>query len=326
MAETTRVQPRLWRVYRRLDPGILTSDDPEAELLLDRREGRSGLAFGVYTRAGLEKALRAYGTLERLEARGLGKIDVRLDLSDGFRPRICLVGRAYPDRPCIDVELRETSGVEVGFPPGLGRIPVLYLESLLLQHPGATFDWARPPLPEQERPGLSLSQEVLQLLVLLAKRVGVEALVLRPSTFHAASIYTGYFRFLDGRAQGRLESLRADRALRPLWLLSWALELGCVRRQGERVGFAPDPMAAPLSHRVAGYFARPAWLRARRRGRGERHALDLPCLRARFPWERMPAGDPPASLRARLVPPRGKRTHSGESESADIVTEDRRGM
>jgi hypothetical protein len=326
MAETIRVQPRLWRVYRRLDSGVLTSEDPEAELALDRREGRTGLAFGVYTRAGLEKALRAYGTLQRLEGRGLGKIDVQLDLSDAFRPRIRLVGRAYPGHPCVDVELRETSGVEVGFSPALGRIPVLYLESLLLQHPGATFDWVRPPLPEQQRPGLSLSEEVLQLLILLAKRVGVEALVLRPSTFHAAWIYARYFRCLDGRAQGRLESLRADASLRPLWLLSWALELGCVRHQGERVGFAPDPMAAALSHRVAGYFARPTWHRARRRGRAERHTLDLPCLRARFPWERMPPGEPPASLRARLRPARGQSMLAGESETADIVIEDKRGM
>lgn len=326
MAETTRVQPRLWRVYRRLDPGVLTADDPEVELALDRREGRTGLAFGVYTRSGLEKALGAYGTLHRLEARGLGKIDVQLDLSDAFRPRIRLVGRAYPARPCVDVELRETSGAEVGFPDSLGRTSVLYLESLLLQHPGAKFDWSRPPLPEQQRPGLSLSQEVLQLLILLAKRVGAEALVLRPSTFHAAWIYASYFRFVDGRAQGRFESLRAEPELRPLWLLSWALELGCVRREGERVGFAPDSMAAALSHRVAGHFARQRWLLARRRGRAERHTLDIPCLRARFPWKLMPRGQPPASLRARLGPRRGRSPAPGESETATIVSEDRRGM
>jgi hypothetical protein len=183
---------------------------------------------------------------------------------------------------------------------GNSKLRVLYLESLLLQHPGKTFDWSRPPLPEQEFPGLSLSGEILQILLLLAKRVGAEALVLRPSTFHAAWIYARYFRFVDGRAQGRLESLLANRRLRPLWLLSWALELACLRRDGEPVGFAPDAMAAPLTRRVASHFEERAWRRALVRGRAERHVLDLPRLRTRFPWRQMPKGSPPAFLRLLL--------------------------
>jgi hypothetical protein len=172
-----------------------------------------------------------------------------------------------------------------------------------LQHPGKTFDWSRPPLPEQEFPGLSLSGEILQILLLLAKRIGAEALVLRPSTFHAAWIYARYFRFIDGRAQGRLESLLANRRLRPLWLLSWALELGCLKRDGEPVGFAPDAMAAPLTGRVASHFDERSWGRAFARGRAERHVLDVSRLRVRFPWRQMPKGRPPAFLQWLLRPP-----------------------
>ncbi|HXX29356.1 MAG TPA: deacetylase [Myxococcaceae bacterium] len=313
MPDTIRVQTRLWRTYRRLDPGRLTAEDPAvgADLGLGRLQGRTALALGVYSRAGLEYALRQYGTLGKLEARGLGRIDVQLELADPFRPRIRLEGRAFPGRPCVEVEVRQTSGAEVGFTEALARAPMLYVESLLLQHPGGRFDWSRPRLPEQQFPGLSLSQEILQLLLLLAKRVGSEALALRPSSFHAAWVYARYFRFVDGRAQGRFESLRSDPRLRPLWVLSWALELDCVRRNGERVGFSPDPMAAPLSRRVAAHFARPRWLRMRSRGRSDRHALDLACLRARFPWESMPRGEPPASIRALLRPPRGTRGAAG---------------
>jgi hypothetical protein len=303
MLETTRVQSRLWRIYRSLDAARLTEDDGPSltdGVALWRREGRTGLAFGTYTRAGLENALRAYGTLARLEALGLGPIEVRLDMSDPYRPRIRLDSRRFGGRPCLDVELRESSGASVGLPDALGKLPVLYLESLLLQHPGKSFDWTRPPLPEQEYPGLSLSTEILQLLLLLAKRVGVEALALRPSTFHAAWIYSRYFHFIDGRAQGRFESLRADRRLRPLWLLSWALELGCLSRDGEPVGFAPDAMAAPLSRRVALHFTTAHWRRDWTLGRAERHVLDWACLRQSFPWERMPPGKPPASVRAHL--------------------------
>jgi hypothetical protein len=305
MQETMPIQRRLLNTYRRLDASVLSADEngPSGELELLRREARSGLAFGTYTRAGLENALRAYGTLGRLEARGLGPIDVRLDLGDAFRPRIRLESKRYGGRPCLDVELRETSAGTVGLLSGNSKLRVLYLESLLLQHPGKTFDWSRPPLPEQEFPGLSLSGEILQILLLLAKRVGAEALVLRPSTFHAACIYARTFRFIDGRAQGRLESLVANGRLRPLWLLSWALELGCLRRDGEPVGFAPDAMAAPLTRRVASHFEERAWRRAFVRGRAEHHVLDLPRLRTRFPWGQMPKGNPPAFLRRLLRPP-----------------------
>jgi hypothetical protein len=91
--QETRVQPRLWRTYQRLDASVLAAEDStqrEDELALHGQEGRTTLAFGTYTRAGLENALRAYGTLERLEARGLGPIDVRLELTDPYRPRIRL--------------------------------------------------------------------------------------------------------------------------------------------------------------------------------------------------------------------------------------------
>jgi hypothetical protein len=309
MQETTRVQSRLWHVYRRLDTSVLSAPDtPHSRddgLALQGREGRTVLAFGTYTRAGLENALRAYGTLGRLEARGLGPIDVGLDLADPYRPRIRLESRRFSGRPVLDVELKETSGAALGLPSGHGRLRLLYLESLLLQHPGKSFDWTRPPLPEQEFPGLSLSGEILQILLLLAKRVGAEALAVRPSTFHAAWIYSRYFRFLDGRAQGRFESLMATERLRPLWLLSWALELGCLRRDGEPVGFAPDVMLAPLTRRLAAHFAAAAWRRAYARGRAERHVLDLPLLRERFPWGQMPSGSPPVSLRRLLRPPSG---------------------
>ncbi len=303
MPQTTQVQSHLWRTYRRLDPSLLTAEDPPAGgdgLGLHQRDGRTTLAFGTYTRAGLENALRAYGTLARLRARGLGAIAVRLDLADPFRPRIRLESGLYGGRPCLDVELRETTGAAVGLPVARGTVRALYLESLLLQHPGRSFDWSRPPLPEQEFPGLSLSGEVLQMLLLLAKRVGVEALALRPSTFHAAWIYSRYFHFVDGRAAGRLASLRADGRLRPLWVLSWALELGCLRRDGERVSFSPDVMAAPLTRRVASHFASRSWKRAFLRGQAERHVLDVACLRARFPWSKMPPGVPPASLQRLL--------------------------
>ena len=73
MWETTGIQSRLLKTYRSLDASVLSAADEVRsgdELGLLEREGRSALAFGTYTRTGLENALRAYGTLGKLEARG----------------------------------------------------------------------------------------------------------------------------------------------------------------------------------------------------------------------------------------------------------------
>src|SRR3974390_1140650 len=98
MPERTQVLSRLWRIYRRLDPALLTAEDRLAGgdgLGLHERDGRPTLAFGTYTRAGLENALRSYGTLARLRARGLGTLAVRLNLADPYRPRIRLESGLY---------------------------------------------------------------------------------------------------------------------------------------------------------------------------------------------------------------------------------------
>jgi hypothetical protein len=296
MTRTVRVQPRLWRIYRRMNLAALTEEETEDgdPLGLESLEGRTRLAWETYSRGGLEHALRAYGTLERLEARGLGKLSVSLDRSDPYAPT-----------PVVEASLRQVSGRQLGLGRSVGDSPLLFLEVLLLQNPGKQFDWHRPPLPGQQFPGLSLSGEAIQLLLLMAKRVGAEGMALRPISFHAAWAYARHFLFVDGAAQGRFEALRSDPGLRPLWLLSWALELGCVRSGVERVTWTPDLMIAPLDARVAGALSSVVRRAALRRGRRRTYRFDLGCLRRRFPWERMPGPPVPRTVQELLRPPPG---------------------
>jgi hypothetical protein len=304
---TVRVQPRLWRIYRRMDLAALTEDedagDEQDALGLATRDGRTHLAWGTYSRRGLEHAVRAYGTLERLEARGLVKLSVTLDLADPFAPIIEVRSDLFA-APVVRASLRQADGHELGLGRSMHDVPLLFLESLLLQHPGRQFDWHRPPLPGQQFPGLSLSGEVIQLLLLMARRVGAEGMALRPSSFHAAWAYARHFAFVDGRAQGRFDALRDEPRLRPLWLLSWALDLGCVRSGVERVTWTPDLMIAPLDARVARALSSARRGGAVRRGRQRAYRLDLPCLRRRFPWDRMPGPPVPRSVQELLRPPR----------------------
>jgi hypothetical protein len=304
MTATVRVQPRLWRIYRRMNLAALTEapEEDEDPLGLATREGRTRLGWETYSRGGLEHALRAYGTLERLAVRGLGKLSVNLDLGDPFAPTIVVRSDLFA-APVVEASLRQVSGAQLGLGRAVTDVPLLFLESLLLQNPGKQFDWHRPPLPGQQFPGLSLSGEVIQLLLLMARRVGAEGMALRPSSFHAAWAYARHFVFVDGKAQARFEALRREPRLRPLWLLSWALELGCVGSGGERVTWTPDLMIAPLDGRVARAVSSVARRAAVRRGRRRAYRFDLGCLRQRFPWDRMPGPPVPRSVQDLLRPP-----------------------
>ena len=306
MTRPVRVKPRLWRIYRRMNLAALTQEEAEEgdPLGLATRDGRTHLAWETYTRGGLEHALQAYGTLDRLQSRGLGKLSVNLDRTDPFAPTIEVRSDLFA-APVAEVSLRQVSGQQLGLGPPVADVPLLLLEVLLLQNPGKQFDWHRPPLPGQQFPGLSLSGEVIELLLLMAKRVGAQGMVLRPSSFHAAWVYARHFVFVDGAAQARFEALRSEPRLRPLWLLSWALDLGCVRSGVERVTWTPDLMIAPLDARVARAVSSVARRAAVRREGRRVYRFDLDCLRRSFPWGRMPGPPVPRSVQELLRPPRG---------------------
>ncbi|WP_338865780.1 deacetylase [Myxococcus stipitatus] len=300
MPRTLPINPRFRRIYQSLSGADLAAPDPE-ELSLedlglgDSQQTRGGLLFGTYSHQGLERVLRAYGLFQRAEER-VGPMELRIQGEDPFRPRIVLWSRRFY-APIADLSLRMATGAEVGLGGPLATVPLLYVDALLLQHPGRSFDWHRPPLPGQSHPGLALSAPLLELLMLMARRIGAEGLALTPSTFAAATVYDRRFVFVDGDAQGRFLALRDAGDNRPRWLLAWAVELGCMRdAEGQHVPFTPMPMLAPLSPRLRGAFEMKEWTDARRRTGRQLLTLDEESLRQRFPWERMPPGPPPERL------------------------------
>jgi len=300
MPRTLPINPRFRRIYQQLSGADLATSGPE-ELSLedlglrDPQTPRGELLFGTYTPQGLERALRSYGLLQRVEER-VGPIELRVQSEDPYRPRLSLWSRRFYV-PVIDVALRKAAGAEVGLEDALATVPLLYVDALLLQNPGRAFDWHRPPLPGQSHPGLALSAPLLELLMLMAHRTGAEALALTPSTFAAACVYDRRFVFVDGAAQGRFLALREAGGKRPRWLLAWAVELGCMRdAEGQPAPFTPMPMVAPVNRRLLRAFEAKPWVDARERLRRQPLTLDEESLRQRFPWERMPPGPPPERL------------------------------
>lgn len=301
-----RVRSELFRVYRRLDKrelGLETDGAPEADLGLKDKTGRVRLMFGVYSEEGLRRVFDEYGIIQRLQDRGVGELEVRLHLEDPYRPNVQLWSVTY-GAPVVDVTLSQTNGKAAGLPEKFHAAPLLSVESVTLQHPGKTFEWSRPPLPEQLHPGLSLSSDVLDMHVLLAKRIQALGIVLTPSTFHAARIYERHFQFISGDVEGRFRALRHAGELRPLWLLSWAIQLGCVRDGNRPLQWEPSTMLAPLHEALTEIFDSKAYEDAV--ALHERRALeiDFDLLRERFPWDQMPKSRPPALISALLKPKR----------------------
>ncbi|MDC0707414.1 deacetylase [Stigmatella sp. ncwal1] len=298
MSRTQQPEARLRRIYRRLSASQLSVSEQDGtlsleDLGLDSREERVSLAFGVYSRQGLENALREYGVIQRLEERRVGPLEVRLRFEDPFRPRIVLWSLRYK-AAVVDLALRKRVGGDVGIPPPLAGRPLLYLDSFTLQHPGRSFDWSRPRLPGQEHPGLALSGEILELLLLMTRRIGAEALALTPASFAAAWVYARHFHFVEGAAQGLFQALRRAGRQRPRWLVAWAVELGCVRgADGEAVHFVPSPMLAADSQRMGRLFEKEAWRAAVRAHAQVPLTIDFEALQERFPWALMPPGPPP---------------------------------
>ncbi|WP_375758241.1 deacetylase [Corallococcus exercitus] len=296
MPRTPELSTHARRTYSRLSSVDLAASAEEGlsldDLGLESGSDRVGLAFGTYSREGLERALQAYGFAKRLEER-VGPFELRLSCQDPFQPRLTLQSRRY-HTPVVDLSLRQAPGSEVGFTRAVAEAPLLYVDSLLLQHPGRPFDWARPPLPGQLHPGLSLSRDILELLHLMARRIGAEGVALTPATFSAACVYEPCFSFVDGAAQGRFSALRRAGRGWPRWLLAWAVELGCMRdAEGQQALFTPTPMISPLSRRLARRLDTRGWHRARRSHAQQVLSLDEEALQARFPWARMPPGPPP---------------------------------
>jgi len=294
------VNPRYRRIYHALSgPDLAVSENSGLSLedlgLANAEASREDLVFGTYSPEGLERALRAYGLFQRVEER-VGPLELRVRCTDPFRPRITFWSRRYY-APVADLELRRTTGAEVGLGDALAATPLLYLDSLLLQNPGRAFDWHRPPLPGQNHPGLKLARHILDVLLLMARRIGAEALALTPSTFASACVYDRRFLFVDGAAQGRFLALRQAGQHLPRWLHAWAVELRCMRdEQGQTAAFKPSPMLSPQTARLGQYFDATAWDDALQLEARRQLTLDVEALQGGFPWKRMPPGPPPGRV------------------------------
>ncbi|MEQ1503230.1 MAG: histone deacetylase, partial [Myxococcota bacterium] len=210
------VHHRTRRVMRTLDPRDLGGDD---EVLVTEEELLGGLGaaprsgeprfLGYYTRHGLEHALTAYGYLSTL--RRLGFADLAIELQVGT------AGAA--DRMRITADVAGAREVLVDLAASIRPIDrhrTLFVEWLELRDPRAPFATHRPRLPGQQRPGLGLAEETIQILVRAAERLGLDGVSFVPSHWHVAWMARDRFVAADPVERGRLRAMSRAVAGMPL--------------------------------------------------------------------------------------------------------------
>ena len=205
----------------------------DAELARDLGlSGPGGMLFlGYYSAEGLEHALERYGILPELRRLGYGPFEVHVSepgVGQSARLVDTLTGEAL-----IEVVLEKKR---------IGGAELLYVHWLSLRHPRGHFSAARERLPGQDVPGLGLAREMTEILVRIAKRLGLEGLAMRPSAYHLAFQGREVLQFVDPARQGRFEALTRDLGRLPLTELTKAVAEGKVRMNGQPYAWEPDEM------------------------------------------------------------------------------------
>lgn len=209
--------------------------------------------MSTYTAEWIERALYEYGILTHIERLGYSRFHVDLArMPDGDRAR--LYGHAEGEEHLLFemvVDRVHDAGEEY-----------LFVNWLTLRHPLAQFTPARPRLPNQEVPGLGLAKETGELLALMAQRLGLKGVAIRPAAYHVAYTARRDFSFVDPARQARFEALVRDLRDVPLAEATVAIDQGRVTRDGEVYRWEPDLMVVRLDGR-----------RTRPEGDGGRFAL-----------------------------------------------------
>ncbi|MGA9520662.1 MAG: histone deacetylase [Myxococcaceae bacterium] len=219
---------RFVRVSGQLEPTDLHGDleltfaDLEQELF--GRPPSNPRLLGFYTASGLEYALYRQGVLGHIQRLGYEKLRVDLDAGD-VGQRMRLLGQSDGrEHVLIEVVVERQQR---------GHDEVLFVNWLSLRNPRATFTPSRPQLPGQEVPGLGMGPEATALLGLMARRLGLSAVVFRPAWYHLAYVGRARYRFVDPERQGRFEALVRDLGKLPLLEATRALAEGRVRMNDE---------------------------------------------------------------------------------------------
>lgn len=233
-------QPKLRNKFR-VFSSIESENSDSKELLIDENDIISQLFpiavddkfLGLYSHLEMQDILEEFKIVSALREKGFDNIRLRMKTDDPFEHCLGIYhDKIEKESLLVELVLRHTCIPSEKMPAELKRMPkldMLFVEWLLSQNPKQRFHSEKPRLPGQRCPGLGLARQLLDVLILLAHKLHVDGITAVPGHYHNALIFSKYFKYLNPESEGKLAALRRDLAKYHLSVISWAVELNCIK-------------------------------------------------------------------------------------------------
>jgi hypothetical protein len=257
---------RLLKISRRLTTHQLRKlPDTDLDLgydnlfVRDESQPSSPYFLGYYSHAGVRFALESYGFFDTLHKLGYEKVELIIDTKDPYRQRIATYFDKRDKEHLLGEVIVKRKHITPypPFPsPIYGRhFEVIFVEWICMQNPLANFTPDKPRLPGQKFPGLGMGEMIMEILVIMCRRLRTAGLTNIPEHYHNAQMYGAQFRFLDPEQEARRIAITRD--LLPkcsLSQLSWAIDLDCVLENGEPFQWKGTDQLIALDRDLKEYF------------------------------------------------------------------------
>ncbi len=263
----------------------------EGELLFELAgENPRNLLFGRFGTEDVRSRLDRAGILEGLSRRGYTDPLLLLECEDPADQRVYLyAGSASRDRLLLEARLelrRFHPRKAIGPFTEDSSFRMLIIHWLCLADPDRPFTIERPRLPGQQRPGLGLMPQSLELLRNLGEELALDGVLDVPDHFHTALFYSRAFRFLEPGYEGRFQAIQRDLSGIPLALASEAIELGCLvdLASGTPIPWEAAEQVLPVRGPLRRHLQSPDYRRLRDQAFSAfRSGIDWDAYRAKIP-------------------------------------------
>ncbi|MFZ0391235.1 MAG: hypothetical protein WAN36_12330 [Calditrichia bacterium] len=221
--------------------------------------GGSPYFLGYYSPTGIEFALERYGFLDRLRRQGFEELKVVVNTHDPYKQRIALYFKKKLPSHLLGELVVKRNHIML-YPPFQSKLngrsfEVVVVEWLCMQNPQGRFSAKKPRLPGQKYPGLGMGSLMMELLVIMCRRLRVAGLLNMPEHFHNAQMYSSQFFYLDPIFEARRFAIARDLLKQyNLAEISWAIDLELVKENDQPFKWFTAEQIIPLNPDLKEYL------------------------------------------------------------------------
>jgi len=263
----TRYRREYIKIARKLTLTDIQAGISDVDLSLDKivYDGRmapdTSFFMGVFSRQGLLNAVKAFGLADILQREGLDNLSIDIDTSDAHLHRLyAYSGKPSPNHKICELVVKhgpaDLSATAMAHFPST-RFNYLHVEWLLLQNPYRQFTPEKPPLPGQSFPGLGLGDRLMEVLIILTRRLRLDGILNKPHYFHTAFMFCKEFFFINPANQALMVAISKDLlAQYPFFVVAWAAHFKCILNQKDNspLEWQSDYLLLPLRKELIKYF------------------------------------------------------------------------